>query len=84
MEICVKPSDRNWIHGTAGDYFFEAKLLDAPSESCLEFDGERSRIINLRIDRGYSCICYYDRGWEKLPSYDEDKDACAEIIRYFI
>ena len=83
MELKVTKTKGNWTFGTLGEYRFEVKHFSEPSEWGLEWEGTAGRISKLWVTRGYSTVCAYDRGWDKLPYFEEDQDACAEIIRRF-
>ncbi|MBR2790245.1 MAG: hypothetical protein IKD70_06490 [Eggerthellaceae bacterium] len=82
-KITITGTEGNWTFGRLGEYRFEVKHFAEPSEYGLEFDGGPGRISKLWVTRGYSTVCAYDRGWDKLPAYEEAQDACAEIIRRF-
>ena len=82
-EIRVTRTKGNWTFGTYGDYRFEVKHFDQPSQFGLDFDEGPGRISKLWVARGFTCVCSYDRGWDKLPHFEEDQDACAAIIRAF-
>ena len=83
-EITITKTEGNWTFGKLGEYSFEVKHYEEPSEVYgLDFDGARGRIGKLSVARGYTTVCAYDRGWDVLPKADEDRDACAEIIRRF-
>ena len=83
MELKITRSEGNWTFGNYGDYHFEVKHFAEPSEWGLDFDGGPGRISKLWIARGYTCVCAYDRGWDKLPRCEADQDACTAIIRRF-
>ena len=73
----------NWTFGILGEYRFEVKHFAEPSQWGLDFDEGPGRISKLWVTRGYTTVCSYDRGWDKLPTCDEDQDACAAIIHAF-
>ena len=83
MELKVTKTEGNWTFGTYGEYSFEVKHFAEPSDFGLDFDEGPGRISKLWVTRGFTTICSYDRGWDVLPRFDEDQDACAEIIRAF-
>ena len=80
MEIKVTKTEGNWTFGTYGDYRFEVKHFAEPSQFGIDFDEGPGRISKLWVARGTTCVCNYDRGWDKLPYFEEDQDACAAII----
>ena len=82
-EIRVTRTRGNWTFGTLGEYRFEVKHFLEPSQWGLDFDEGPGRISKLWVTRGYTTVCSYDRGWDKLPTCDEDQDACAAIIHAF-
>lgn len=83
MELKVTKTEGNWTFGRLGDYHFQVKHFAEPSQFGLDFDGGPGRISKLWVARDFTCVCAFDRGWDKLPLTDEDQDACAEIIRAF-
>ena len=82
-EIRVTRTRGNWTFGTLGEYRFEVKHFSEPSQWGLDFDEGPGRISKLWVTRGYTTVCSYDRGWDKLPTCAEDQDACAAIIHAF-
>lgn len=82
-EIRVTSTRGNWTFGTLGEYRFEVKHFAEPSQWGLDFDEGPGRISKLWVACGYTTVCSYDRGWDKLPTCDEDQDACAAIIHAF-
>lgn len=82
-EIRVTSTRGNWTFGTLGEYRFEVKHFAEPSQWGLDFDEGHGRISKLWVAREYTTVCSYDRGWDKLPTCDEDQDACAAIIHAF-
>ncbi len=83
MELKITRTKENWTFGTLGEYRFEVKHFSVPSEWGLDWEGEPGRISKLWVTRGFTTVCAYDRGWDKLPCSEADQDACAEIIRRF-
>ena len=84
-EIRVTRTRGNWTFGTLGEYRFEVKHFDQPSQWGLDWDGEPGRISKLWVARSrtLTTVCAFDRGWDKLPRFEEDQDTCAAIIRAF-
>ena len=84
-EIRVTKTKGNWTFGTYGDYRFEVKHFDQPSQFGLDFDEGPGRISKLWVTRAqtFSAVCVFDRGWDKLPYHDGDLDACQAIIEHF-
>lgn len=83
-EIRVTKTEGNWTFGTYGDYRFQVKHFDQPSDEYgLDFDEGPGRISKLWVARGSTCVCAYDRGWDKLPHFEADQEACADIIHAF-
>ena len=83
MEINVTKTKGPWTFGTLGEYHFEVKHFSEPSPFGLDFDEGPGRISKLWVTRGYTCVCSFDRGWDKLPYYQDDQDACEAIIRAY-
>ena len=83
MEIKVTNTEGNWTFGEVGNYYFEVKHFDQPSEFGLEFGETEGRISKLWVARGLTTVCCYDRGWDKLPLTDEDQAVCTAIIEAF-
>ena len=88
MELTITKTRGAWTFGTltadnGEEYRFEVKHFEQPSQWGLDWDGEPGRISKLWVTRGYTTVCSYDRGWDKLPTCDEDQDACAAIIHAF-
>ena len=83
MELKVTKTKGNWTFGTYGDYRFEVKHYEQPSQFGIDFDDTEGRISKLWVCKGYTCVASYDRGWDKLPTSQEDQDAVAEIILAF-
>lgn len=71
-----------WITGEYEGYKYSAKVFPEPSDYGIDF-GENGdgRISKLEVKKGDRTVCWYDRGWVKLPFEDNDLDAVSEIIR---
>ena len=84
MEIKITKTDGYWSLGTYGEYRFEVKHFDQPSEEWgLDFDEGPGRISKLWVARGTTCVCAYDRGWDRLPRFDNEIEATQAVIDRF-
>ena len=85
MEIRITKHTGNWTFGTIGEYDFEVKHYDEPSEFGIEEDEEPGRISKLWIGKKStrSTAARYDRGWDKLPRTDEEIEITQAIIDRF-
>lgn len=69
----------NWIIGTIGEYTFEAKHFDKPSEFGIN-DGRTSKLYI--FDSKRKSIVTYDRGWDRKPRTKEAKAMTKELVDY--
>ena len=82
-EIKVTKTEGNWLSGTYGAYRFQVKRYDQPSKFGIDFCDTEGHVSKLWVCKGYTCVANYDRGWDILPSSEDDQDAVAEIIFAF-
>ena len=68
----------NWVRGNVGIYSFSAKLFNDGSKHGI--DG--GRVSKLAIYDGSVCFCNYDRGWDVIPSKEDEIyfDAVMELL----
>ena len=72
-----------WTMATATVDGKEFKIQMVRFDEPSKFGIRKGRISKLWVARGTTCVCSYDRGWDKLPHFDEDQEACADIIHHF-
>ena len=90
MELKLTKARGTWTFGTlttdnGEEYRFEVKHFEQPSQWGLDWDGEQGRISKLWVTRSrtHTTVCAYDRGWDKLPCDETDRDACRAVIERF-
>lgn len=69
----------NWVSGLCGNYYFEAKLFDEPSD----FGINDGRVSKLTIQtKANTIIVNYDRGWDIEPVLTEKPiyEAIVELL----
>lgn len=71
----------HWTRGTYGPFEFEVKHWPEPSV----FGIDEGRISKLWVTRrtSYTTVAAYDRGWDRLPRFDDEMDAVSAIIDRF-
>lgn len=75
--IIINPKKDGWETGYVNGRKFRMKRYDRPSQYGI--DG--GRISKLYIKFGNETV-NYDRGWDVEPKNEEQKEACAEILKY--
>lgn len=80
-DISIRKREGNWTYGTIGGFDFEVKHFKNPSE----FGIDDGRISKLWISRRgtYGAVACYDRGWDKLPRFDQEIEVTQLIIDKF-
>ena len=80
-QIVITRRSGNWVSGNIGDYTFEIKVFEQPSE----FGIDEGRVSKLWIARRrtFGVVASYDRGWDKLPRFDDEIEVTQALIDQF-
>lgn len=79
MKLKVNRIDGNWQTGMVGDYWFQAKVFDEPSE----FGINDGRVSKLSVRKDGEEIMNYDRGWDIKPKTDTERELLDTILKYY-
>ena len=79
--ITITSHDGAWTIGKIGSYRFEIKHFDKPSEWGID-EGKISK-LDIRKPGAATPIAAYDRGWDILPTSDNEPDITQAIIDKF-
>lgn len=79
--ITITKRDGAWTIGKIGGYQFEIKHFDKPSEWGIN-EGKISK-LDIRKPGAATPIAAYDRGWDILPTSDNELDIMQAIIDKF-
>jgi hypothetical protein len=73
MEPIITKHSGNWTSGHIGPFRFEIKHFDEPSV----FGIDEGRISKLWLGwaHSYGTVAAFDRGWDKLPGFEEAQEA---------
>ena len=73
MEPIITKRSGNWTFGHIGPFRFEVKHFDEPSV----FGINEGRISKLWLTwkDSYGTVAAFDRGWDKLPGFEEAQEA---------
>ena len=80
-KITIKKHEGAWTTGKIGGYDFEVKHFEKGSEWGIE-EGRISKLW-IRKTGEQQPIAAYDRGWDKLPTTDNELDITQAIIDEF-
>ena len=80
-DIIITRQEGAWVFGRVGGFDFEVKRFDQPSV----FGIDEGRISKLWIASrvSYRAIATYDRGWDRLPRFDNEIEATQVVIDRF-
>ena len=80
-DIIITRQEGAWTYGRIGGFDFEVKHFDQPSV----FGIDEGRISKLWIASrvSYRTVASYDRGWDKLPRFDNEIEATQAVIDRF-
>ena len=80
-DIIITRDEGDWVFGRIGEMYFEVKRTEQPTR----FGINEGRIIKLWMIRHvtYGLVASYDRGWDRLPHYDNEIEATQAIIDRF-
>jgi hypothetical protein len=78
VELTQFTHKSEWVLGSTGDYEFEAKHYDEPSEYGINF----GRTSKLGVTKDNELIIRYDRGWDIEPETVEQNEILNNLIDY--
>ena len=73
MEPIITKQTGNWMTGHIGPFRFEIKRFEEPSVYGID-EGRISKLW-LAWKDSYGTVAAFDRGWDKLPGFDEAWEA---------
>ena len=73
MEPTITKQAGNWTFGHIGPFRFEIKRFEEPS--VFGIDGGCISKLWLTWKDSYGTVAAFDRGWDKLPGFEEAQDA---------
>ena len=80
-DIIITKQEGEWVFGRIGGFDFEVKCFDQPSVFGID-EGCISKLwIGSRVS--YRTIAAYDRGWDRLPRFDNEIEATQVVIDRF-